>query len=54
MKERGSETYKATNLVRDLLVFLKEHIQLTDTYPQVTISELIGYVEAQSSKLSPL
>ena len=43
-----------SHLVRDLLVLLQEHVQLTDADPQVTVSELVGNVEPQSSKLPPL
>ena len=42
------------DLVRDVLVFLEKHVQLTDAYPQITVSELVGNVEPQSPELSPL
>ena len=38
----------------DVLVLVQEHVELTDAYPEVTISKLVGDVEAQSAKLSPL
>ena len=41
-------------LKRNILVFIEEHIQLTDTDPQVTISKLIRDIKAQCSKLSSL
>ena len=42
------------NLIRNLLVFFKKHIQLADAYSEISVSELVGYVEPQSTKLSPL
>ena len=41
-------------LKRNVLVFIEEHVQLTDTDPQVTISELIWDIKTQCSKLPPL
>ena len=41
-------------LERYLCVFIQEHTELTDTYPEVAISELVGDIETQSSKLPPL
>ena len=38
----------------DVLVLVQEHVELTDAYPEVTISKLVGDVEAQSAKLTPL
>ena len=34
-----------THFVWYFIVFLQEHVQLTDTYSDVTICELIGYIE---------
>ena len=37
-----------------LLILIQKHDQLADADPEVTISELIGDVETQGSKLPPL
>lgn len=41
-------------LKRYFSIFVEEHVQLTGTYPQVTISELVRNVETKSTKLASL
>ena len=38
----------------DVLVFIEEHVELTDADPEVSISELVGDVESKGSKLPSL
>ena len=38
----------------DVLVFVQEHVELTDADPEVSISELVGDVEAECSKFPSL
>ena len=46
-RERDQERERESpHLVRNLLVLLQEHIELTDTYSEISISELVGNVEA--------
>ena len=43
-----------THLVGDLLVFLQEHLQLTDADAQVSVRVLVGDVEAEGTKFTAL
>ena len=40
-----------SHLVGNVVVLVQEHLQLADADPQVSISEIIGDVEAQRAKL---
>lgn len=43
-----------SHLVWDVLVLIQEHFELANADVQVSISELVGNIETQGPKLSPL
>lgn len=44
----------SSHLVGNFCIFIQEHLQLADADAEVSVCELIGDIEPQRPKLSPL